>query len=174
MNLNTPIILLLICMTMATSRADAAQTCNSNMVATAPASRFVVNADQTVNDKLTGLTWKQCAQGLSGAGCATGTATTHDWASALSLADAENFAGKMDWRLPNVKEFASIVEQACSRPAINATVFPNTGSSGSFFWSASPAANFTTSTWSLIIDLGEIINVTRAVSQRVWLVRGGQ
>lgn len=38
-----------------------------------PTSAFTNNGDGTVTG-LTGLVWKRSAQGLSGAGCATGTA----------------------------------------------------------------------------------------------------
>ena len=39
-----------------------------------PDASLVDNANQTITHTPTGLIWKQCPQGLSGAGCATGVA----------------------------------------------------------------------------------------------------
>lgn len=43
---------------------------------------FNDNNDGTVTDTVTGLMWDQCAWGLSGTGCATGTPSTHTWSAA--------------------------------------------------------------------------------------------
>jgi len=63
----------------ATSAAVWGQTCNPAFPATSPDSRFTDNGDGTVADLATGLTWKQCAEALSGAGCATGSPTAFTW-----------------------------------------------------------------------------------------------
>jgi len=109
------ILLLGLCLVFFTGAAAAAQTCKYDSIpATAPASRFTDNGDGTVTDKTTGLQWQRCSQGQtwSGGTCA-GTATGHTWQAALQLADVATYAGRSDWRLPNIKELASIVEQAC-------------------------------------------------------------
>lgn len=107
----------------------AAKTCKyDSIAATAPASRFTDNGDGTVTDKATGLQWKRCSEGQTwgaSTGC-TGTATRHGWQQALQLADVATYAGKDDWRVPNVKELASIVELACYDPAIDLQSFPGT------------------------------------------------
>jgi hypothetical protein len=93
-----------------------------------------------VTDTATGLTWKRCSEGQSwdGATCA-GSAMYHTWQQALQVADTASYAGQSDWRLPNAKELASIVEQACYSPAIDEAVFPATPSS--YYWSSSPGAS---------------------------------
>ena len=116
--------------------AHAAQTCKSSIAVATPTSRFTLNGDGTVTDNTTGLMWKQCVEGLSGAGCAAGSASTMDWKAALDHAATHSFAGYSDWRLANIKELGSIVETACLSPAVNLAVFPNTPSS--LVWSASP------------------------------------
>ncbi|OOZ38542.1 hypothetical protein BOW53_15155 [Solemya pervernicosa gill symbiont] len=104
-------------------------TCPPNLTLTTPDSRFTDNGDGTVSDELTGLMWKQCSEGLSTTttACDTGGSATYGWQSALGQAWTVNgvgFAGNNDWRLPNLKELASIVEQGCHEPSINETLFP--------------------------------------------------
>ena len=109
------------------STATFAATCPANVGATAtPTSDFVVNANGTVAHTPTGLMWKQCNEGKSGAACETGAASTMTWANALTTARTGNFAGYADWRLPNKQELESLVDDRCHLPAINDTVFPGT------------------------------------------------
>lgn len=149
--------------------AQAEQTCRDDILATAPDSRYQDNGDGTVTDLTTGLIWKQCAEGLSGADCGDGSAVTVTWQAALELAKASD-----PWRLPNNKELASLVERRCVDPAINTRLFPNT--TASEFWSVSPIADFSYGAWyvefyfgSLYDDYGNKSNV-----YYVRLVRSGQ
>ncbi len=117
---------------------EVSASCNyAQILATAPASRFIDNRDGTVTDTGTGLQWKRCSEGQIWMGnrCDR-NAEKYAWSSALQLALDEDFAGKTDWRLPNIKELASIVEEACRYPAIDEAVFPNTGTIK--WWTSSP------------------------------------
>ncbi|MBJ7550915.1 DUF1566 domain-containing protein [Marinomonas ostreistagni] len=104
--------------------------CNtSTITATTPASNFTVDAENgVVVDHSTGLMWKQCVEGFSGSDCRTGDTLQSTFSQVLSYIDSLNadggFAGYTDWRLPNVKELRSIVEERCTRPALNEDVFP--------------------------------------------------
>jgi hypothetical protein len=101
--------------------------CAAGFSPTAPDNAFEVREDGTVVDLARGLMWKQCVEGLSGASCDTGTLTAFaDWGAGLDHAAAQSFAGYSDWRVPNLKELASIVESCRSSPAINTTAFPGT------------------------------------------------
>ena len=91
---------------------------NASTAESTPTSAFTNHGDGTVTHNLTGLMWKQCTQGSSGAGCA-GVATAMTWRSALAAAAADHTGGHTDWRLPNDKELDSIVETCGSAPAIN-------------------------------------------------------
>jgi hypothetical protein len=129
-----------------------AQTCQTASIpATTPTNRFTVNNNGTVSDSKTGLMWKKCSEGQSGADCSGGSAATYTWQLALQQAQTVNngggFAGYSDWRVPNVKELLSIVEEQCVSPAINLTVFPNTPSN--LYWSSSPNANDSYSAWGV-------------------------
>ncbi|HHC73217.1 MAG TPA: DUF1566 domain-containing protein [Thiotrichales bacterium] len=161
----------------------AGQTCNPDMKATAPDSRYVIHGDGTVTDTVTGLMWKRCSEGSSGEDCATGEAALFSWQEALQQAEAVNaaggFAGYADWRLPNIKELASLVEPSCYEPAINATVFPNTRIDGDdwglgAYWSASPYAYGTESSWYIFFAYGHDFAYDRSLGFFVRLVRGGR
>lgn len=90
-----------------------------------PTSAFTDNGNGTVTHALTGLMWKKCPQGQSGAACGTGSATPMTWHAALVAASVDGTAGYTDWRVPNAKELGSIIEFCGYMPAINQTVFPN-------------------------------------------------
>ncbi len=156
--------------------AHAQQTCNVNMQETAPDSRFNVDTvQQTVTDSQTGLMWMRCSLGQSGNDCSGGSATEYNWQQALALVAATNATGSggyYDWRLPNIKELASIVEVRCHVPAINANVFPNTQSG--FYWSSSPDAHNNDFAWSVIFHDGKTFSYLKDGSFYVRLVRGGQ
>ena len=55
----------------------------------------------------------------------------------MKAARDSTFAGYSDWRLPNMKEFQSIVAFDKYNPAINTEVFPNPGAVLSF-WTSTP------------------------------------
>jgi hypothetical protein len=86
--------------------------------------------------------WTRCSAGQqwSAAGCA-GDASTVDWGAAQNLASEVNKRGTYffsDWRLPQLRELATIVERDCGEPRVNLAVFP--GTPGEFYWTASPRA----------------------------------
>lgn len=101
---------------------------------------FVVNADGTVTDAATGLTWDRCAWGQvwDGATC-TGQALTLDWQQALQASVAANaaaHAGQTDWRVPNVRELESLLDFARFDPALDTGAFPNAPPTR--HWTATP------------------------------------
>lgn len=122
------------------------QTCLSDAIETTPTENFVVNADGTVTDLSTGLMWMQCSIGQTWlAGVCTGDADSMNWQEALQLAHGYEFANYDGWRLPNVKELASITERQCVRPAINETLFPSTPSDD--FWTSTPSLSDAQRAW---------------------------
>jgi len=124
-----------------------AQSCNPNIIADAPDSRYRMHVNGTVLDKKTALTWMRCALGQTWHnGECTGSAQRYQWRLALVAAKRTVFAGKKDWRLPNIKELQSLAEYRCYDPAINLTAFPNTTSSRKY-WSSSPFVFYGNGTW---------------------------
>lgn len=103
------------------------------------------NANGTVSDPKTKLIWKKCSEGTSWdikSNSCNGSAARYSWQKSLQRAKEVNKGtegdnlGKTDWRVPNSKELASILELKCWDPAINISVFPSTPSE--FYWSSSP------------------------------------
>ncbi len=112
-----------------------------------PDSTYTIHGDGTVTDTRTGLMWKRCSEGQTWTGSTcSGTGSMSTWASALAHAKSHVFANHDDWRLPNVKELRSLVEECRTNPSINETIFP-AQSSGGNYWSASPAANLSNRAW---------------------------
>lgn len=154
---------------------------NEFMAASTPTNEFVLHNNGTVSHTPTGLTWMQCSLGQiwNGDTC-TGTAETYTWQGALNavadLNEGGGFAGHTDWRLPNKNELASIVEESCWSPAINAAVFPD-AESGTW-WSSSPRAGGTTevlNAWRVDFQRGDVGTDLRSFTGgRVRPVRAGQ
>ncbi len=158
------------------SLAATAQTCVTAIPPSAPDERYIDHGDGTVSDLSTGLMWQRCSAGQSGADCATGSASSYTWQQALQHPQALNaaggFAGYSDWRLPNLKELSSLIEQQCYIPAINLSVFPATGSS--LYWSASPYAFDSSFAWYVLFSSGSSGLNSRSNNYHVRLVRAGQ
>jgi hypothetical protein len=114
------------------------QTCISTIIETTPTAGLVDNADGTVSDEATGLMWMKCSVGqtFTNNSC-IGDARELNWQQALVFAHGYEFASLDGWRLPNIKELATITERRCVRPAINETLFPNTPSDD--FWTSTPS-----------------------------------
>ena len=146
--------------------------CQNNLPANNPDAFYIDHGDGTVTDTRTGLMWKQCAEGLSGATCRTGSPHLFNWANALPHAETSTFANYSDWRLPNVKELSSLVEKCRVSPAINTNRFPNTP--GFFFWSGSPHAGFSQWAWGVYFYAGAPFFFDRTGLNRVRLVRDEQ
>jgi hypothetical protein len=149
-----------------------AQSCEDHIAATAPDSRYLDHGDGAVSDEQTGLMWKRCSEGQGGADCGAGSATGYTWSEALQQAEASTAAGYDDWRLPNIKELASLVEMRCYDPAININYFPNTESA--HYWSSSPYAGYSGSAWNVGFGSGSGGGNGKGNRLAVRLVRGRQ
>lgn len=124
----------------------AAQTCISDIDETTPTTNFLDNGNGTVTDLTTGLMWMQCSLGQTWSnGACTGDAETLNWQQALQQAHGYEFASTDGWRLPNIKELATLSERSCVRPAINETLFPSTPSDD--YWTSTPSLSDPQRAW---------------------------
>ena len=135
-----------------------------------------VSGDDIVTDNATGLVW--AADGTA-AGCYSGG--TRTWTQAITWAEALDFAGETDWRLPNAYEIFSIClleagaitgVKASGAPYINQTVFPNTVSS--YYWSSTTYPNNTDYALSVPLSYGSVSTNGKTSFAYVRAVRGGQ
>ena len=105
-----------------------AQSCKLNSISSSNSSeQFIIQyASGTVIDTRTGLEWSLCSLGQTWQNKNCLGAPTHfdEYDQALNAAK-ENSLGD-DYRLPNIKELASIIERSCTSPAIDLTIFGST------------------------------------------------
>jgi len=128
------------------STAASAQTCLSDGLETTSTDDFTDTATNSVLHVPTDLVWKRCAEGQSWDGTTCdGEAVKYTWKEALQLALAASNEDLLGWRLPNVKELASIAERDCVRPAINSDVFPDTPPDD--FWTSTPSSDDPDRAW---------------------------
>ncbi len=128
-----------------------ASTCLDTLSTTTPSTQFtnlnLVGQDvEVIEDYKTGLMWARCFWGSSWdvgkVNCELESDATITWKAALKAVDIANstdYLGYSDWRMPNIKELASIIEHQCYSPAINEFVFPLSGfSADGSFWTNTP------------------------------------
>lgn len=94
---------------------------------------FVDGGDGTVRDGASSLTWQQQDDG-----------TQRTWEQAIAYCEGLTLGGASDWRLPNVKELASI-EDFARYPVADLTAFPGTRESN--YWSSTTVRSATATAW---------------------------
>lgn len=152
----------------------AAATCIESLVSATPTTDFTV-ADDIVIHKTTGLMWSRCSLGLkwnsTAKSCApeSGTPYLYSWIDAQKAAQLSRLGQFSDWRLPNKNELISIVDHACTGPAINEAIFPATPL-GSFWTSTASAVN-AGQAWRVVFTAGDLINDDTTSKLYVRLVR---
>lgn len=99
------------------------------------------------------LAWRRCAEGMSWSGSAcTGTASALTWEQAQQRAKSLAAASGLDWRLPTVKELASLVDDRRADPAIDTALFPATPAQR--FWSSTPSLGDVAHVWTVHFGSG--------------------
>lgn len=129
--------------------------------ATLPTDIFITEdiSQEMVIDSTTGLAWARCVVGQQWNGTTqtcTGEALRLTWQEALQASSTYQAGNFDDWRVPNIKELASIVERACVNPATNLTIF--NGAPAQHYWSSTPntAATKKDEAWALGFFNGRI------------------
>ena len=151
----------------------------------APLAAFTDNGDGTVTDPATGLMWDRCSWGQTGNDCSGGSASTHNWQTALGIAveaNTNNHLGYNDWRLPNRTELESLVDiNKATGPTIDTVAFPNTPPSGFLpwgaFWSSTLYTVYTpfpAGAWFVDFSRGDSRAISESSDLHVRLVRSGQ
>jgi hypothetical protein len=149
-------VLLTLAISLSFSVGAIEQVCEESFDATTPTARFIDNNDGTVRDQATQLIWMRCSVGQAWnheTKSCDGMPATFFWQGALQAAEnarsneqnaLHHFAGKDNWRVPNIKELVSIREQRCVYPAMNKAIFPNIDAIAqaeggyAYLWSSTP------------------------------------
>ncbi|MCP4697529.1 MAG: DUF1566 domain-containing protein [Gammaproteobacteria bacterium] len=105
---------------------------SGNVLAIGP---YQTNGDGTVTDSVTSLVWQQSDDG-----------TAKIWKDALAYCEGLGLAGNVDWRLPDIRELGSIVNDWRYEPAIDTDVF--LGARSDNYWSGSSFVGDYTTTYS--------------------------
>ena len=119
--------------------AAAQQICDAGL-STLQLTRFRDNGDGTVTDVDSKLMWMRCSSGQSWVNdqC-SGQATTYNWPDAVREANQISRSGDAffnDWRVPALRDLATITDRGCENPRTNLLLFPDTPSSA--FWTSTP------------------------------------
>ena len=122
---------------------------------------FTDNGNGTITDNNTGLMWQKEDDN-----------TTRQWESAITYCEGLSLGSYTDWRLPNIKELKSIVDNTKYSPAIDSTYFPNINSS--YYWSSTTLAYGTSWAWYVDFSYGYVLGSNVSGNGYVRCVRGGQ
>lgn len=122
------IAVIVTCVLLLTCSHVLAQKCKPSAIISSNSSdQFIIQHELgTVIDARTGLEWSLCSLGQTWKNGNCLAAPTHfiDFTEALA-ATSTNTLGD-NFRLPNIKELASIVERSCTSPAIDLSIFSST------------------------------------------------
>jgi hypothetical protein len=140
-----------------------------------PNPRFADNGDGTVTDLDSRLMWTRCSAGQQwSANRCVGAPSSLDWTAAQNLATEVNKRGTYffsDWRLPQLRELATLVDRECRDPRVDLAVFP--GTPAEFYWTASPRAGEASraSVYALSFGAAGVQAMPRGEANHVRLVR---
>jgi hypothetical protein len=111
---------------------------------------------------------------------------TYTWEDAFAVhvatLNTDNFAGRNDWRLPNVKELQSIVNYQVFNPSVSSefntscpgsTVLTGSCTVASTYWSSTTIAFFPDGAWDVDFASGGVGNAVKDIVFHVRAVRGG-
>lgn len=152
---------------------DAEQICARDTLKAETATAQLEVDGQVVKDPVTGLMWRRCFEGISGERCDSGEPRLMSWPAAFLHIEKVNQAGDdqtfTDWRLPNIKEIASIADLQCSNPTLNPEAFPSAPAMR--IWSSTPYEFYPHFSW--YVDTKDLLvdHVERSARYGVWLVR---
>ncbi|MES0336446.1 MAG: DUF1566 domain-containing protein [Candidatus Magnetobacterium sp. LHC-1] len=138
-----------------------------------PNPRFTDNGDQTVTDNLTGLVWAKDASVPTVGSCKGKSKTWQaalDYVACLNKATYRNYS---DWRLPNIKELWSIVDNGKNIPSLpSGHPFDNVQSDD--YWSSTTYAHSTSNAVIVNMAVGTVNPLDKSYYYYVWPVRSGQ
>ena len=110
---------------------------------TLPDSAFTeetVSGKVVVTDTVTGLQWTK------------ESSSTVNWQDALAHCETLDYGGHTDWRLPNIEELKTLIDDTIYDPA---SIFPDMPSPA-YFWSSSTRVNSPDVAWDVGFEYGDV------------------
>ena len=126
---------------------------------------FHRSAEGIVTDSATGLQWQDEY------GDHDGSIPRLKWIEAIDYCEALTLGGYDDWRLPNIREFDSLVEFSRSSPTID-PLFEHTELCG--YWSSTTHADYLGGAWFIDFNSGIRYADNKDSDLCVRCVRSGQ
>lgn len=116
-----------------------------------------VNSESYYTDRITGLIWKD------------GTTVVSSWMGAFALCENASFAGRTDWRVPNLHELMSLVD--FSQAAAPYCEIPSAPKSA--VWTSTTPANTTSEAYIVDFNYASLSRLMKSDStQTAWCVTG--
>ena len=128
-----------------------------------------IAGDDIVVDRATGLMWP--ADSNAGGGN-NGARLT--WTNAITYANGLNFAGFTDWRLPNAKEFCSLLDFAAGvgLAKIDNTIFENMHTDD-WYWTSTTYENDTLKAYRFFLNTAQLFLTAKTTVCYIFCVRKG-
>jgi len=114
-----------------------------------------------VTDSTTGLQWQDNA-----------TRSDMTWTAAIDYCENLTLDTYRDWRLPNLKELTSIMDDTKKTPSIDTSAFENTGYD--HYWSSTTYAGTSDTAWGVYFRYGYHYHGYKTYYCSVRCVRAGQ
>jgi hypothetical protein len=89
------------------------------------------------------------------------------WAEAIAHCQAKTVGGQAGWRLPTIKELASLIDSSQKDPALpSGHPFGNIKSS--IYWSSTPSETDDIVAWHVSFFTGEVVTDQKSQTRRAW------
>jgi len=124
-----------------------------------------IELNGVVTDSQTNLSWQNDYTDNAG------NIKSASWTGALAYCKALNLDG-LGWRLPNIKELTTIIDDTSTNMVKTNTVLSLIGQNN--YWTATTYSNTTTSAWIVSFDTGNQNTRVKTQSNYVICVRGGR
>ncbi len=155
------------------AQAQAQQVCKELAVLSSPNSRFMADNEGNTVDGVTLLMWMRCPLGQTWVQTSCqGQAQRLNWVDSLAQAQRINASGEHfynDWRVPSLRELATVSERQCTQPRINLSVFPGTPPTP--FWTGTASLQDAGQAYALDFGFGGVAQTAQSDSLHVRLVR---
>ena len=122
--------------------------------------RFVVLLNgEAVRDVATGLVWERSPD-----------LSHFVWTDAISHCEEKRLGGRERWRLPTVKELATLIDREQKDPALPKD-HPFSNIRSAVYWSSTPSESDDIVAWHVSFFTGQVVTDQKSQTRRAWCVQ---